>query len=527
VRTTPRPARAPHASARDIAEVAGGQLAFVDGPAGPAGPDAAEAADADVTLSGVTLDSRLVVPGDLYAALPGSNAHGASFGTGAAAAGAAAVLTDPAGADLLRAAGVRLPRIVVPDPRGVLGAVSAALYGRPADDMVLVGITGTNGKTTTAYILEAALRALGRRTGLIGTIEIRIADEAIPAVRTTPESCDLHGLFAAMRERDVTACVMEVSSHALALHRVDGVRYDVAVFTNMSQDHLDFHGTMADYYAAKASLFTPQRAVRGVVCVDDAWGARLAQEATIPVTTLATRSGADADWTLSTPDSGGVGGEFDLVEAATGRRLRLRAALPGDYNRANTAMAALVLLARDVPADDVERAVAAGATVPGRMERVDLGADAPTVYVDFAHTPEAIRATLAALRPTVGGGRLIAVVGAGGNRDRGKRPLMGEAAARGADVVVVTDDNPRDEDPASIRADIASGARAAGGADAQVFDVDRRAEGIATALRAAAPGDVVAVLGRGHETRQEVMGSYRPFDDRQAVRTAWAEVRGS
>ena len=506
--STPRPARASQASASRIARAAGSGLT----------------GGGDVLLDGVTLDSRQVRPGDLYAALPGARAHGGSYAAQAAGAGAVAVLTDPAGVELMASTGVDLPRIVVADPRAVLGEVSAEIYGRPAEGMLLIGITGTNGKTTTAYILDAALRALGRRTGLIGTIEIRIGDRAVPSVRTTPEACDLHGLFALMREEGCDAAVMEVSSHALALHRVDGVRYDVAIFTNLSQDHLDFHPSMEDYYAAKAGLFTPRRSRRGVVCVDDAWGARLAREAPIEVSTLATRPDAagPAQWRLQPRADDPDPEAFDLVGPAS--TLHLRGALPGAYNRTNTALAALALLACGQQPADVERALAGGAVVPGRMERVALGEGAPFVYVDFAHTPEAIRATLAALRAAATG-RLIAVVGAGGNRDRGKRPLMGAAAARGADVVVVTDDNPRDEDPAVIRAEVADGARAAGGDAVAVHEVDRRAAGIARALQVAAPGDVVAVLGRGHETQQQVRGTVRPLDDRAAVREAWAAGR--
>ena len=508
--STLRPSRAPQASARVIAVDIGADLTepgtAPDGEhATPADVPHSDGPCSDVIVSGVTLDSRLVQRGDLYAALPGAHAHGAQFGAQAAAAGAAAVLTDPAGAALLDDGAVRLPRIVVPDPRAVLGRVSAAVYGHASAELLLIGITGTNGKTTTAYILDAALRALGRTTGLIGTIEIRIGADAVPAVRTTPESCDLHGLFARMLQEGVSACVMEVSSHALALHRVDGVTYDVAVFTNMSQDHLDFHVTMEDYYAAKAALFTPERSRRGIVCVDDEWGARLAREATVPVTTLATRPDAagEAQWRLVAGErsagnhpAGDVGtADPDAFELAGPEvTLRLRGALPGGVNRINTALAALALLACGTAPGDVERALAGGARVPGRMERVELGSGAPRVYVDFAHTPEAIRATLAALRPLTRG-RLVAVVGAGGNRDRGKRPLMGAAAARGADAVVVTDDNPRDEDAAAIRADVAAGAIGVGaaagdtgaGTDVEILDVAGRDAGIARALSLAGP----------------------------------------
>ncbi|MBC7310581.1 MAG: UDP-N-acetylmuramoyl-L-alanyl-D-glutamate--2,6-diaminopimelate ligase, partial [Tetrasphaera sp.] len=241
--------------------------------------------DSSTTVHGVTLDSRAVRAGDLYAALPGANTHGGSFAASAAAAGAAAVLTDERGQQLVEQAGVDVPLIVVDDPRAVLGAVSALVYDTTDLSLELLGITGTNGKTTTAYLLTSALEALGRTTGLIGTVETRIGTERVKSERTTPESCDLHRLLAVMRERAVDDCVMEVSSHALALHRVDGVVYDLALFTNLSQDHLDFHSDMEDYFRAKSSLFTPQRAKRGLVCVDDEWGARLAEAATIDCVT--------------------------------------------------------------------------------------------------------------------------------------------------------------------------------------------------------------------------------------------------
>ncbi len=241
-------------------------------------------------VTGVSLDSRAVQPGDLYAALPGARAHGASFSDTAAAAGAIAILTDPAGRPAAGETG--LPLLVVPAPREVLGEVCAEVYGRPAEQLLMLGVTGTNGKTTTAYLIEAALTGAGHRTGLVGTIETRVGDERVDSVRTTPEATELQALLAVMVERGCTACAMEVSSHALSLHRVDGVTYDVAGFTNLSQDHLDFHADQEEYFAAKASLFTPERCRQAVVCVDDSWGRRLAAEAQVPVTTLRTSGGA-------------------------------------------------------------------------------------------------------------------------------------------------------------------------------------------------------------------------------------------
>ncbi len=478
----------------------------------------------DVLVTGITLDSRSVQPGDLYAALPGFNVHGARFAAEAVGAGAVAVLTDPDGA--ARLTDLTVPVLVVDHPRESLGALAAAVYGDPSTALTMVGITGTNGKTTTAYLIESALRAHGLRTGLIGTVETRIGEERIPSVRTTPESTELHALLAVMREAGVGTCVMEVSSHALALHRVDGVVYDVALFTNLSQDHLDFHGSMEDYFAAKAQLFTPARARRGVVCVDDEWGRRVAATAGIPVTTLST-TGATADWVAHAS-----GPEIVLRSSTEATELHLVSHLPGSFNVANTCLAALALLSLGFGPAEVDRVMATPPDVPGRMEVVDAGDRGPRCIVDFAHTPEAIDAALAALRPSTSG-RLVAVLGAGGDRDRGKRPEMGAAAARHADVVVVTDDNPRSEEPTAIRDAVRSGARQAvetGRATAAlVVDGGSRADAInhavADAVRAAREDgriDTVVVLGKGHETGQEVGGVVHPFDDREAVRAALA-----
>ncbi|MFZ5871496.1 MAG: UDP-N-acetylmuramoyl-L-alanyl-D-glutamate--2,6-diaminopimelate ligase [Actinomycetota bacterium] len=482
---------------------------------------------ADVLVTGVTLDSRAVRPGDLYAALPGARAHGADFAGQAAAAGAVACLTDPAGAT--RAAGSGLPLLVVDDPRARLGGLAAAVYGDPASRLLLLGVTGTNGKTTTTYLLDAALRAAGHLTGLVGTVETRVGNERLPSVRTTPEAPDVHALLALMLERGVTACAMEVSSHALALHRVDGVVYDVAGFTNLSQDHLDFHHDMADYFAAKASLFTPERARRGVVCVDDEWGRRLVERARVPVVTVTTRPDVEADWSAGRLEVAASGATTAFaLRGRGGREYRLTSPLPGEFNVANTALTFVMLLEAGLDAGAAARGLALAAGVPGRMERVQSSApDEPLALVDYAHTPDALAAALRALRPSTRG-RLVVVLGAGGDRDPSKRPAMGEAAAAHADLVVVTDDNPRSEDPAAIRAAVLEGARrAAAASGAEVVEVADRAQAVAAAVAATAGrADTVLVAGKGHETGQEVAGTVHPFDDREVLRRAlerWAD----
>ena len=504
-----RPQRAP---ARSLAEVAA--LLGV------------EVADGDRTVTGVTHDSRRVIRGDLFAALPGADTHGARFVDQALAAGAVAVLTDSEGAAAVRG----VPVIVVPDPRRHLGAVASFVYGDPARDLLMFGVTGTNGKTTTAYLIEAGLRKAGHITGLIGTVETRVGDDALPSVRTTPEATDLHALLAVMRERGVASCVMEVSSHALVFGRVDGVVFDVAGFTNLSQDHLDFHADMDDYFAAKAALFTAERSRRGVVCVDDQYGRTLAAKSEISVATVSL-SGESADWRVSEVEVGASGGSSAArLDGPEGAAMGVWTSLPGEFNLANAALAVVMLMQAGVPAALAMRGVGTCTGVPGRMERVQsTGPDEPLAVVDYAHTPDAITTVLHALRPSTRG-RLIAVLGAGGKRDPHKRPLMGEAAARGADLVIVTDDNPRTEDPATIRAAVLAGATAVPVAErAEVREVADRARAIRAAVdEGNGAADTVVVLGKGHEQGQEVAGAVQPFDDRAVLREAierWTERR--
>jgi UDP-N-acetylmuramoyl-L-alanyl-D-glutamate--2,6-diaminopimelate ligase len=484
--------------------------------------------DGEQAVTGVTHDSRHVRPGDLFAALPGTETHGSRFVDQALTAGAVAVLTDPAGA----AAVSGVPVLAVPDPRRRLGEVAALVYGEPANDLLMLGVTGTNGKTTTAYLVESGLRAAGHRAGLIGTVETRVGDEAVTSVRTTPEATDLHALLAVMRERGLTACVMEVSSHALVFGRVDGVVFDVAGFTNLSQDHLDFHTDLDDYFAAKSSLFTTERARRGTVCVDDAYGRLLAAKSGVPVATVSIH-GEPADWRVSGVEVAASGGFARAVLAGQdGVELSIGTSLPGDFNLANAALAVVMLLQAGVPAGDAVRGVAACAGVPGRMERVQsTGADEPLGVVDYAHTPDALETVLRALRPFTRG-RLIAIVGAGGKRDPHKRPRMGSVAVREADLVIVTDDNPRTEDPAAIRAAVLGGAAGVPVEErAEVREIGDRAEAIRAAVdEANGAADTVVVLGKGHEQGQEVAGDVLPFDDRAVLRAAierWNDRRAA
>ncbi|MFG1923746.1 UDP-N-acetylmuramoyl-L-alanyl-D-glutamate--2,6-diaminopimelate ligase [Cryptosporangium sp. NPDC048952] len=481
-------------------------------------------ATGEAVVTGVTHDSSAVRPGDLFAALPGARTHGARFASRAVEAGAVAVLTDAAGAAVLTdsasAEGVEgLPLIVVDDPRAVLGTISARVYGDPSAALTVVGITGTNGKTTTAYLIDAGLRAAGHVTALLGTVETRIAGERLASARTTPEAPDLQALLAVARERGVTAVVMEVSSHALALDRVAAVRFAVGAFTNLGVDHLDFHANLEDYFQAKARLFDG-RSERAVINVDDAAGRRLVSPGVI---TVSAAGAPDATWRVVERGPDGFVQDF-AVDGPDGAHTAARVAMPGAYSIENALMALAVLESVGVPLETAVAAVAEAGQVPGRMERVTGAADGPAGVVDYAHDPGSVAAALAALRPFTTG-RLICVLGCGGDRDVGKRPLMGEAAARGADVFVATDDNPRSEEPATIRTAMLGGvARVPVAERAEVVEVGDRAAAIAAAVEQAGPGDCVAVLGKGHEQGQEVAGVVHPFDDREVLAAALAAV---
>ncbi|GAB3060592.1 UDP-N-acetylmuramoyl-L-alanyl-D-glutamate--2,6-diaminopimelate ligase [Sediminivirga luteola] len=487
------------------------------------GGTAAGTGDWDARPASVAQDSRLAGEGSLYAALPGSRFHGIDFLEQVLGSGALAVLTDAEGLRRAEERGLaRVPVIVVDSPRAVVGGIARDVYGTDPDRPRLAGITGTNGKTSTAYLLDGLLRALGETTGLIGTVATRIGDEEAGSVRTTPEAAELHALMRRMREAGVTSCSMEVSSHALAQHRVDGLRYRAVAFTNLSQDHLDFHPDMEDYFQAKAMLFAPERADRGVVVIDDAWGQRLAREARIPVVTLSAEAeapdaGTRADYRVEA-DPGDPQG-FTL-HGAQGS-WAARSPLPGAFNLVNTATA--MLLARDL-GFGWDRIVAAAArldvVVPGRMEKVW---DQPLALVDYSHTPDAIGKALGSLGEA--GRPLVIVLGAGGERDPGKRPGMGEAATRGADVVIVTDDNPRSEDPAAIRASVLGGARGVPEAQRRAQRIEEivpREAAIDAALQAAGRHGTVLVAGKGHEHGQDLGDRVVPFDDRTETRRAAA-----
>lgn len=485
----------------------------------------------DVTVTGITHDSRAVRPGDVYAALPGSRLHGADFAAQAADLGAAAVLTDPAGME--RAAGTGLPVLVVGDPRGRMGELAAAVYGEPGRELLQIGVTGTSGKTTTAYLVEGGLRAAAEKagdglTGLIGTVETRIGDERLKSERTTPEATDLQALFAVMRQRGVASVAMEVSSHALVLGRVDGVLFDVAVFTNLSPEHLDFHTGMEDYFRAKAQLFTPARSRAGVVNIDDEYGARLAEEAAAPddggdypVTTYSAEGHPDADWRAEDVEIGVLGSSFTAVGPG-GVAIPAEAPLPGTFNVSNTLAAIAALVTAGVDPATAAGGVAAVPGVPGRLERVDAGQGYLAV-VDYAHKPDALESVLRALRK-VTANRLHVVVGCGGDRDPHKRGPMGATAGRLADTAVLTSDNPRSEDPLAILA-----AMLAGAAEVPVYErgdvlVEAdRAGAIAIAVARAGAGDTVLIAGKGHEQGQDTAGVVRPFDDRDELRKAIRE----
>lgn len=471
------------------------------------------AASADQALDhalvrGITLRAQQATPGDLFVALPSLTAgrpHGADFADAALRGGAVAVLTDPPGAHRLARTGAAVPVLVHPDPRTVVGALSARIYGDPSTRLAVLGITGTAGKTTVAHFLAAGLRAAGAQTGLLGTVQARIGETVLPTTFTTPEAPDLQALLALMHERGVTHVPIEVSSHSLALGRVAGTAFAVGTFTNLSQDHLDFHADMEDYFAAKAMLFDG-RAAAEVVCVDDAWGRRLITGKTSTVSLH-----GEATWQAADLDVHQSGSQTFRAVGPAGLTLPVTVRLPGAFNVTNALLALAAGHAAGADVVQLARGIAT-AEVPGRMQRVCRGQDF-LALVDYAHKPAAVAALLDAVRVQVPG-RLVVVLGCGGDRDTGKRPMMGEQAARRADLLVVTDDNPRTEDPAAIRAAMLSGAQAG---PADVVEIPDRAAAIGYAVAQARRGDAVVIAGKGHETGQEVHGVKRPFADAEVL----------
>lgn len=430
--------------------------------------------------------------GSLFFCVPGGRVDGHDFAPDAVARGASALVVE-------RWLPIEVTQVRVASVREAMGPISSSFHGRPADRMTMVGVTGTSGKTTITYLLEAVFRAAGWTPGVIGTTGVRIDGRAVPLSRTTPEAPDLHRLLAEMAHAGVGAIAMEVSSHGLDQHRIGGVRFAVSVFTNLSQDHLDYHPSMEAYFAAKARLFLPERSDRAVVNHDSPEGRRLVGR--LPTTTFGIEAGADVRATDVQTTAAGVRFRVDGLE--------IRSSLRGLFNVENCLAALATARALGVADELAAGAIASVDGVPGRVEAVQAGQDF-LVLVDYSHKPDGIEKVLRAARP-LAAGRLIIVMGCGGDRDRGKRPLMGRAATANADLSVITSDNPRSEDPIAIIAEIVPGAEEGGGAF--VIEPDRRAA-IRLAVAAAGPGDVVVIAGKGHETYQELADRTIPFDDR-------------
>ncbi|MGP5241197.1 UDP-N-acetylmuramoyl-L-alanyl-D-glutamate--2,6-diaminopimelate ligase [Corynebacterium flavescens] len=477
--------------------------------------------DARVEVSSCGLDSTSIASGALFAALPGTHAHGAKF---AADTPAAAILTDAAGLEILSEAGEQRPIIAVEDIRAVLGTIAAEIYNHPSSRLTVVGVTGTSGKTTTSYLLEAGLLHAGFSVGLIGTTGTRINREPVATKLTTPEAPTLQELFLRMLEQGVTHVVMEVSSHALELGRVRGTRFAVGGFTNLSQDHLDFHPTMEAYFHAKARLFSGEQAARqAVVCIDDKWGREMehvARDSGLEVSSVATDPAQEDEATYFAQQVRAEASGVQEVEVRSAHgEVDFRLPLPGKFNIANAALA--LGMARAIGVDsEVFAAGLAHVSVPGRMQAIHQGQDFLAI-VDYAHKPAAVAAVLDTLRGQLStdSARIAVVIGAGGDRDTTKRPLMGAAAAQRADLVIVTDDNPRSEDPALIRSEVLEGARHQGGAR-EVREIGSRAQAIQAAVEWAQPGDAVIVVGKGHEIGQIIGDHTYHFDDREELSQA-------
>ena len=480
-------------------------------------------------VTGVTLATADLRPGDLFVGVKGFKGHGASYATQAREGGAVAILTDAEGAELAADAG--LPILLVENPRHALGEIAAWVYRTAEDPPLLFGTTGTNGKTSTSYLLEAVLRQLGLVTGLSSTSERHIGDLTIVSRLTTPEASEMHALLARMRESGVRAVAVEVSAQALTHHRVDGLVFDVAGFTNLSHDHLDDYADMEEYFRAKLPLFQPELARRAVVCLDSPYGARVVEEARIPVTTIATVGHASdddlagADWRVEILDATPAHTEFRLT-GPEGRTLVTREPLIGWHMAANAALGIVMLVEAGFELEAIGAALDADggirAYLPGRTERVS-GDRGPSVYVDFGHSPDAFENTLAAVRQFTTG-KTIMVFGADGDRDATKRHEMGRVAAEGSDILVITDHHPRFENPASIRAMLLEGAALAQNPPEQVLEVSPPEAAIVTAVGLAQEGDSILWAGPGHQDYRDIEGVRTPYSARELARAALREA---
>ncbi|MFT4186430.1 MAG: UDP-N-acetylmuramoyl-L-alanyl-D-glutamate--2,6-diaminopimelate ligase [Micrococcaceae bacterium] len=474
---------------------------------------------AGIAVTGISLNTNSVEADDIYLALPGAKTHGAKYSDKAIAAGAIAVLTDEAGLQFLK--DIEVPIYEVDDPRGQIGAIAAKIYGTENKTPKMFGITGTNGKTTTSYFIRSLLTAFDNKTGLIGTIEIVADDEPIPSVLTTPEANDVHAILGIMNEKNVSAAVMEVSSHALEFDRVANVMFDVVGFTNLTQDHLDLHGTMEEYFKRKAELFTKKHARKGVAIIDSEWGEKLIAEADIDCVSLALE-GKEADWTLTDCKRRNIGHDFTL-QHKDGTKLEVAVGLPGFFNVANAALATVMVAESGVDIGKLQCVLTEAkpffTDVPGRMQVIS---HQPAAIVDFAHNPNAMVLAMEAVTPPTKEGKLIIVFGATGERDVTKREDMGRIAVEGASVIIITDDDPHGEPAAPIRDQVEKGAIAAAQSktDVKILNIAPRSKAIEHAVKIATDKDTILVAGRGHETIQEVMGEDLELDDREILRQA-------
>lgn len=459
----------------------------------------------NLEFSGLTHVDSEVLPGDLFLAFPGAHNHGAQFIESAKRNGAVAVLTDREGAQ----ESLGLPTLIVPNPRESGAALASSFYRSPIRDMKSIAITGTNGKTTVTTLLYQLFSMAGRESGLIGTVETRIGSEVLGSKRTTPEAAELQALAAMMKERHIRNLVMEVSSHSLDLNRMVGSHFAISGFTNLTQDHLDYHKNMESYFAAKAKLFTAEYSDLGFINIDDPYGIRLFESRSIPMTSLA-RTNRKATWHYTNIEKREKGYEFS-IRGREGILIESSTALRGSYNLDNLLMAIAIAYECDVDPLEIARIAPRLLGATGRLEAIDAGQDF-TAIVDYAHSPDAVVNVLKSAREFTQG-RLIGILGCGGDRDSSKRPLMGRALIEGCDIAVFTSDNPRSEDPIEILNQMTEGLSV----QAPSAVIEKREEAIEFAISLAKSGDTVILLGKGHEKGQEILGVVLPFDDREQL----------